>query len=251
VSLDEATSAYVRDATARLRGLLSDDLIGVYLMGSGAMGGFDPRTSDVDMAAVVRGPLTQEQKQRIIRALAHPAFSCPVRKLELVVYGAEAVTGPTPSLLWELNLNTGPEVGVEASFDPSAEPGHWFVLDVAMARRHARPLFGPPPHVVFGEIPQDRVLRALLGSAEWHLRNDPQGVQNVLNACRAWRWVEQASWSPKPEAARWARDRTDDAALVDAAVAVRDADGARILDPQAVERFVTHVVRRIERSLEG
>ena len=163
--MDEATSAYIGAAAERLRGLLRDDLIGVYLMGSGSMGGFDPRTSDVDIAAVVTGPLTREHKQRIVRSLAHPAFPCPVRKLELVVYGAEAVTGPSPSLLWELNLNTGPEVGVEASFDPSTESGHWFVLDVAMARRHARPLLGPPPDVVFGDIPQDRVLRALLGSA--------------------------------------------------------------------------------------
>jgi hypothetical protein len=249
--VDEAISAYIGAAAERLRGLLRDDLIGVYLVGSGSMGGFDRRTSDVDIAAVVSGPLTREQKQRIVRSLAHPAFPCPVRKLELVVYGAEAVTGPSPSLLWELNLNTGPEVRVEASFDPSTESGHWFVLDVAMARRHARPLLGPPPDEVFGEIPRDRVLQALLGSTRWHLRNDPQGVQSVLNACRAWRWVDDATWSPKPEAARWARLRTDDPDIIDAAVAARETDGARALDPKAVERFVTHVERRIQRSLEG
>jgi hypothetical protein len=251
VSLDEATSAYIRGVVERLRGLLSDDLIGIYLVGSGSMGGFDPRTSDVDIAAVVTGPLTVDQKQRIVRRLAHPAFPCPVRKLELVVYGAEAVTGASPSLRWELNLNTGPEIGVAASLDPSAEPGHWFVLDVAMARTHARPLLGPPPDVVFGEIPQERVLRALLGSARWHRGNDPQGVQSVLNACRAWRWVEDAAWSPKLEAARWARVRTDDPAIIDAAVAARETNGARVLDPRTVERFVANVERRIERSLEG
>ena len=215
------------------------------------MGGFDPRTSDVDIAAVVRGPLGLKQKREIVRDLAHPALPCPVRKLELVVYGAEAVTGPSPSLLWELNLNTGPAVEVEVSFDPSTEPGHWFVLDVAMARRHARPLLGPPADVVFGEIPKERVLRALLGSTRWHLRNDRTGVQTVLNACRAWRWAEDATWSPKPEAGRWARARTDDPAVIDAAIRARETNGARVLDPPAVERFVAQVARRILRSLEG
>jgi hypothetical protein len=251
VSLDEATSAYLGAAVERLHGLLSHDLIGVYLIGSGSMGGFDPRTSDIDVAAVVTGPLTVNQKQRIVRGLAHPAFPCPVRKLELVVYDTEAVTGVSPSLRWELNLDTGPEIGVEASLDPSTEPGHWFVLDVAMARTHARRLLGPPPDVVFGEIPRERVLRALLGSARWHRGNDPRGAQSVLNACRAWRWVEDATWSPKPEAARWARVRTDDPAIIDAAVAVRETNGAHVLDPRTVERFVTIVERRIERSLEG
>ena len=247
--LDEATADYIREAAERLRAILGDDLIGVYLIGSGSMGGFDPRTSDVDMAAVVTGPLRPDQKQEIVRDLGHPIFPCPVRKLELVVYGAGAVTGPSPTLFWELNMNTGPDIGVEASFDPSTEPGHWFVLDVAMARTHAHPLLGPPPDVLFGEIPHQRVLRALLGSTGWHLRNDPQGVQSVLSACRAWRWVEEATWSPKPEAALWARARTPDTAIIEAALAAQDSNGA--LDRQAVERFVTRVQRHIEQSLEA
>jgi hypothetical protein len=249
VPLDEATSDYIGEATERLRGLLRDDLIGVYLLGSGSMGGFDPRTSDVDIAAVVARPLRRDQKQGVVRDLGHPVLPCPVRKLELVVYGAETVSGPSPTLLWEVNLNTGPGVGVEASFDPSTEPAHWFVLDVAMARSHARPLLGPAPDDVFGEIPRERVLRALLGSTAWHLRNDPRGVGGVLSACRAWRWVEEGTWSPKPEAAVWARTRTPDPALLDAALEARGGNGA--LDHRAVERFVTRVQRRIEQSLEG
>jgi hypothetical protein len=249
--LAAATDVYIRVAAERLRDLIGDDLIGVYLLGSGSLGGFDPRTSDIDIAAVVRRPLTQDQKQRIVRDLAHPTLPCPARKLELVVYGADAVTGPSPTLLWEVNLNTGPEVGVESSFDPSSEPEHWFVLDVAMARRHARPLLGAPPETVFGEIPQERVLRALLGSIAWHLRNDPRGVQGVLNACRAWRWAEEATWSPKPEAARWARARTEDPEVIDAALAARETEEAPAPDPHAVERFVSQVARRIERSLDG
>jgi hypothetical protein len=248
--LDEATYDYVREVTDRLRALLQEDLVGVYLIGSGSMGGFDPRHSDVDIAAVVTGPLLREQKDRIVRALAHPGLPCPVRKLELVVYRAEAVSGPSPSLQWELNLNTGPAAGVRARFDPSTEPGHWFVLDVAMAGRLARSLFGPPPHVVFGELSRDRVLRALLGSIRWHVQNDHQGVQAVLNACRAWRWVQDATWSPKPEAARWARVRTDDPAVIDAALSARENGGHPPLDRPAVDRFVSGVERRIERSMD-
>jgi hypothetical protein len=249
--LDQSAAAYVRDAEDRILGLLGEDLMGLYLIGSGAMGGFDPRASDVDIAAVVAGPLRAYQKQRIVDALSHPALPCPVRKLELVVYSAQAVAGPSPTLLWELNLNTGPEVGVDASFDPSTEPEHWFALDVAMAREHARALLGPPPGAVFGEIPRERVLRALLGSIAWHRRNDPQGAQSVLSACRAWRWVEDGTWSPKPEAARWARARTEDPALVEAALAAREGNRAESLDAQAVARFVTRVERHIRRSLGG
>jgi hypothetical protein len=247
--LNEATSIYVRAVAERLRILLGDSLLGVYLVGSGAMGGFDPKTSDVDLAAVVTGSLSIERKREVVRSLSHAALPCPVRKLELVVYGAKAAGGASPK--WELNLNTGQAVGVEASYAPSDLPGHWFVLDVAMAREHARPLFGPPPQMVFGEIRKDLVLRALIGSIRWHRRNDPDGVQSVLNACRAWRWLEEGMWSSKPAAARWARARANDPAPLDAAVAARSADGTAAVDEEAVVRFVKGIERRLERALEG
>ena len=251
MSLDDVTSRYVQAVVDRLRSLLGDGLRGVYLVGSGSMGGFDPRTSDVDLIAVVNGALSEAQKREVVERLSHTALPCPVRKLELVVYRPEALEGSSASLRWELNLNTGREVGVEASFDPSAEPGHWFVLDLAMAREHARPVFGPPPRLVFGGIHHDRVVRALMGSIQWHRSNDREGIQSVLNACRAWRWVEEGTWSPKPAAAAWARARANDPGVIDAALAARTADGTSSLENNAVERFVASVERRVERALEG
>ncbi|MGH2681637.1 MAG: aminoglycoside adenylyltransferase domain-containing protein [Actinomycetota bacterium] len=249
--LDPSTSAYVQAVVRQLRSLNGERLLGVYLLGSGSMGGFDPRKSDVDVAAVTTGRLDLEQKREIVRRLSHPSLHCPVRKLELVVYEAEAVRGTSPSLQWELNLNTGSEVGVRASYDPSVEPEHWFLLDAAMARDHARTMFGPPPQSVFGEIDRDRVLRALLGSLRWHRANDLDGVQSILNACRAWCWLEDGRWSPKPAAAGWARARAKDPGVVDAAVAARGGDGNFHLDGEAVLRFVADVEGRVEPALRG
>jgi hypothetical protein len=249
--LDAPNSTYVRTVTHRLRALLGDDLLAVYVVGSGSMGGFDPRKSDVDMAVLVRGTLSLQQKRQIAERLSHTALPCPVRKLELVVYRAETVAGPSPSLWWELNLNTGASIGVEASFDPGAEPGHWFVLDAAMAREHARALFGPPPQAMFGEIERDRVLKALVASLRWHRENDPEGVESVLNACRAWRWLEEKTWSPKSIAAAWARARVDDPTVIDAALAARTGDGTASLENDSVVRFVMSIERGVGGDLEG
>jgi hypothetical protein len=249
--LADSTFTYVRAVTDRLRSLLGEDLLGVYLIGSGSMGGFHPRKSDVDLAAVVNRSLSFEQKREVVRRLSHTALPCPVRTLELVVYGAEAVGGPSPNLRWELNLNAGPPVDVEASFDPGAEPGHWFVLDVAMAREHAWSVIGPPPEALFGEIERDRVLKALRASLRWHRENDGEGVQSVLNACRAWRWLEEKTWSPKPAAAAWAHARGDEPALIVATTRAGVAGGTLALEEGAVVRFVEDVERRVERALEG
>jgi hypothetical protein len=245
-ALDPVTSDYVRAVAERLGSAFHPDLAGVYLIGSAAMGGFDRDRSDVDIVAVVGRRLAPEEKDRIVNLLAHPALPCPVRKLELVVYPAEALRGPSPSLAWELNLNTGPEAGVAASMDPSSEPPHWFVLDVAMAREHAVTLVGPPPPDVFAEIAGQRVLQALIESVRWHREHDEDGIQSVLSACRALRYLADGTWVPKPEAARWARARAEDPSAVDAALAAWEGAEGAGLDRRAAARLLDDVERRLQ-----
>ncbi len=64
VSVDE----YHRELVARLRGLLGDELIGVYAGGSFALGDFDSYLSDLDVAAVGAAHVGQTTKQAIVEA---------------------------------------------------------------------------------------------------------------------------------------------------------------------------------------
>lgn len=247
--MDASISPYVHAVAQRLRSALGSDLVGVYLIGSGAMGGFDPHASDVDVVAVASRRLEPEEKTLLVNLLAHPTLPCPVRKLELVVHAVDAICGPSPSLRWELNLETGPEVGVVVSEDPLSVPAHWFVLDAAMARDHAEPLQGPPPADVFGEIERERILRALIDSVRWHRDHDEEGVQSVLNACRAWHYLADGTWVPKPAAARWARARSADGSVIDEAIAAREAGQSGPLDREAVDRFVGQVRLRLQEAV--
>lgn len=170
------------------------DLDAVYLGGSAALGAYQPGASDVDVVMVTARSLSLPERQAL--AAAAEAVPCPARKLELVVY-------PRGSGAWEINLNTGEHV----SFDPSEEPAFWFVLDRAAAERHALPLHGPPWRELFEPVPRDDVLSALVESLRWHEENQPASRDAVLNAVRAWRWLESGEWGTKPEAARWLIER--------------------------------------------
>jgi aminoglycoside adenylyltransferase-like protein len=245
MSLDEVTSSYLRAVRGALQEILGPALWGVYLTGSGALGAFRRDRSDVDIIVIAAGELGLEQKRAVVRSVAQDALPCPARKLELVVYSLPAVTGWDPSLAWELNLNTGAEMGVESSFDPSSVAAHWFVIDAAIAREHAVPLTGPAARDAFGEIEPRRVARALIESIEWHRRHDPEAIQTVLNACRAWRYAEERAWSSKEEAARWARARTEHASLIDAAVAAYEGEPHRRIDSDPLDGFLTHVRNRL------
>jgi hypothetical protein len=179
----------------RVRALLGDALVGVYLAGSGALGGYVHGRSDVDVAVVVRAPLARETKAELVAALRHEAFPCPARGLELVVY-AEGRGVP------ELNLNSGERMDFLATFEPGEDSPHWFVLDRAILRARGQALTGPPPAEALPAPSEGEILDALATGLRWY-RDRPEEPRDdaVLNAVRTRAYLETGRWASKAEAA--------------------------------------------------
>jgi predicted nucleotidyltransferase len=158
---------------------------GAYLVGSAALGAYEPERSDVDVYAVVARPLGASEKSELRARLA--ALDPPARRLELVVYSrAEAETH---------------DPRFELNFGDEDESPHWFVLDRAIAERHAVPLVGPDWTEIFQPVPQDRLLEALAQSLGWYERHDPASL--TVAAARAWAWLDTGEWLGKEQAAAW------------------------------------------------
>ena len=239
-----------RDAAALLGRLLGDDLVAVYLGGSGALGGVAAGQSDVDLVAVCAAAPGDELRRAIVDGLGELAMGWPVRGLELVLYTRAAVVAPGERPGFELNLDVGPRMPYHLSLDPAAEPSHWFVLDLAILRDHGRPLAGPPARDLVSPIPRRRLLEALRDSLAWHGAHEQGLQQSVLNASRGWRFAEEGVWSSKDDAGAWALARTDDPATVEAALAIRHGDRSRTLDPARVDAFQRRVLDRVEHALK-
>ena len=245
----EQVEACARDAAGLLGRLLGDDLVAVYLGGSGALGGVAAAQSDVDLVAVCAAAPGEELRRAIVAGLGGLAMGWPMRGLEFVLYTRAAVADPAERPRFELNLNVGPRMPYHLSLDPASEPAHWFVLDLAILRDHGRPLAGPPARDLVGPIPRRRLLEALRDSLAWHGAHEPALQQAVLNACRGWRFTEEGVWSSKDDAGAWALDRSDDPASVSAALAARHGDRSRPLDPARVDAFQRRVLDRVEHAL--
>ena len=74
-----------REAAALLGRLLGDELVAVWLTGSGALGGVAPGLSDVDVVAVTATGLPEERRRALAAALAELAMTWPLRGIELVL----------------------------------------------------------------------------------------------------------------------------------------------------------------------
>jgi hypothetical protein len=180
--LDPRTEIFVADVLAAIDSHAS--LLGGFVIGSGAAGGFDPGTSDVDLVVVVDGP--PRDRQALVAEVA--ALPSPVRYLELVVY----VQGRRPGD-FELNLNHGVE-------RPDAEP-FWFVLDAALAQEHAVPVWGERPWSEFFEpVGPEEIHEAMQASLVWAGRQRPEDEFARQQAARARHYLEHGEWITKKEA---------------------------------------------------
>lgn len=242
---DLDTSRYLAALVGRLQEVLAERLVGAWLINSGARDDYVPGRSDLDVTVGVTDALHDPMKRRLADGIRHRALPVAAPRLELVLYRLDVLADPGERPDWELNLNTGPAIADHVGIDPTAEPAHWFVLDLASARERSRVLVGSPLDEVLGPLDDRVVVAALLASSTWHADHDAAAPNRVLNACRAWHWLETGRWSSKSEAARWAIEAGGDEGLISLALARRRGDTDRPLSRASVASFAAGVEERL------
>src|SRR5690349_7544388 len=109
--MDSDLRRYLDDLVDTARTVLGGDLAGAYAAGSVGLGAYQPGRSDVDVALVGAGPLTETAKRDLTARLRHEALPCPARGLELVAYQRTVAAAGRPEPGFEVELNTGARMG--------------------------------------------------------------------------------------------------------------------------------------------
>jgi streptomycin 3"-adenylyltransferase len=121
------------------------------------------------------------------------------------------------------------------------------LLYFAVCRRSGVAVSGAPPAEVLAEPPRAWLEEQAAEELRWTMRHG-SFADRVLNACRAWRLLEDGELCSKLDGGEWARARAGaDPALVDAALAAQRGlapmpDAA--VDLAAADRFVAAVLDR-------
>ena len=235
-----ATDRFGRQVAGILESTLGADLVGVYFVGSIALGGYVNGQSDIDITAVCRRRPAARTKQALAGRLLEATAGCPARGLEFTLYRAEVVSSLPRDADFELNVNGGPRMDREVRLHWQGQPRFWYVLDRAVAHRHGMAIVGRPAAEVFLDIPRATLLDDMGESMRWHREHEKATLYSVLNACRAWRFAVDNILGSKRDGARWARSRWGAPSLIDAAVRLRHGHPAR-LDAAEVDAFLVHV----------
>ena len=244
--LDNEAAVYAEAVDRELNEILAPDLVGVYLHGSVALGDFVPSRSDVDIVAVCAQLLSHDTKRLIAEHLATTALPCPAVGLELHVVRCDTLLPLTDSPPFELHIATGTGTEPDRVVDGIARFGDPdLVMHYAVLRDRGNALTGPSPANLFPAVPRGMVLQALATELRW-ARESGSGSYQVLNACRAWRFVEEGVLCSKLDGARWASQRVGDTAAID--IAVRHRQGGSEIQPDiaAASCLLDSVLRLVE-----
>jgi predicted nucleotidyltransferase len=228
---------------------LGDDLVGVYVHGSLALGCFNEARSDVDVVVVTARPLTEDERfaaaDLFLRISARP-------------YGLEAHVVTTDQLRpWRYpppydfhyseshreRLALDPEVALERPKE--GDPDLAAHVDVVRARGVT--LLGPSPLEVFPAVPRADLEDALRRDLDW-CRSVRSALYGVLSPCRVWAALETGELHSKASGAEWALPRLP-AALrppVERALASYRGAGEPIgLDEEERQRLLDHIEGRL------
>jgi predicted nucleotidyltransferase len=247
--VDRTTQRYAESVARIAAEVLGTRLVGVYVHGSAALGGFDPARSDVDVLVVSERALSHRQKVALARSLSEAALPCPAKGLELSVVTQETALRPSAEPGYELHLTTAPDdAKVVDGRGRDGDPDLVLHFAVCVA---AGQLVGSglPIHEAFGVVAPGLIAAQLVHELQWAAQCVPDEYA-VLNACRAWKFTEDGSLVSKIEGGEWARATSpsrEDRALIGRALELQRNRGTAALDAGTVRRFVRAVTQRMTR----
>jgi hypothetical protein len=221
-------------------------LVGAYLHGSGAMGGWQPARSDVDLVFVLQDRTPSAALTGVEQALLHDAPACPGTGLECSVVTAQQASNPTPPWPFLLHVQSAPGQEARRVRGDAVEGDRDLLMHYAVCRAAGVPLFGPEPTTVFGAVPRVPILSYLADELGWGLAHG-SAAYAILNACRALVYAADGDLVSKLSGGRQALEK----GLGPAEVIARALDEQQgKLPPEAITDRAASFVRLVADSLQ-
>lgn len=196
------------DATCKAFG---DNLVGIYLHGSAAMGCFNPASSDIDLIVVIKDALDFDKRRAYIDDMVRLNARAPKKGLEVSVVRREVcdpLVYPTPfefhfsPMYLDACVNAPDEYARSVGHSDPDLAAHFTVI-----RERGRVLLGEGIPAVFGKVDgkyyMDSIWTDVSGS-ESDILSEP--VYIVLNLARVLAYTREGLVLSKAEGGKWALD---------------------------------------------
>ena len=225
-----------------IRDLLPDLVVGTYVHGSVALGGFVAGKSDVDVLFVVADSPGAIDARELGATLSRAAEPCTGRGIEASVVTSAHAKSSLPSSNFVVHFTTAPED--HKIIDGTGHPGDSDLpMHYAVTRKHGVTVSGPAPIDVFSMPTRTWIVNYLIDDLTESL--DGPLAYAVLNACRAWQYIETDELVSKVEGGRWAHLRLADGTIVTRALAQHLGEAPPTAADATTRTFVSAVLQQL------
>jgi len=241
----------LRETLSSVHSILRDDLIGIYLYGSLAMGCFHPRSSDIDVILVVKKRLSKEQRKEIIEYLRG---SCSKdRRIELSIVRADVVRNPQYPIMVDLHYEYWGNI-----FEN--EKDNEILSNLYTTRKRGFCVWGEPISEVFSKIPAQYHLKSVIEDIKHtrrYLHEKPERIGYnvpvywVLASCRILAFIKEEKVLSKLEGGLWILAHLPEEYHNIVELALSCYQGKKrdcILNPEELEAFADYMTDTILRE---
>jgi len=209
-NVSKVIKAEVNTLQSEFLRLLEQKLLGLYLHGSLALGGFQPARSDINVIAVVTEHIDVALKRELIEALLR--ISNMPRPLAIYVLTTQDLSPLQSPLPFELHYNEQMrdtlqlEVrnGTWQHWNDTAHSDTDLPISLAVLQQAGIVLTGQPIQQVLPSIPEATLKDALSKSIERARAQLPQDpISFILNACRTVSYLADGVLLSKDEGGNW------------------------------------------------
>lgn len=191
----------------RCRQALGEDVSGIYLHGSLAMGGFNPASSDIDLLVVVQASPSVEKLRELTRlTLELHARLQAGRNVEYTVAeekALQAVAYPTPAVYHYSSLHR-PRYEADSSYLCAHYEDPDLASQIVVAYERGFTLYGRPLRERMPAASREVYVRSILQDVE-DAREAiiPNPMYVTLNLCRILLFMQQGHVASKKEGGEW------------------------------------------------
>ena len=250
----ESARSQVNGFVNELREVLEDNLVGVYLHGSLALGCFNPERSDIDVLVITKQPMTVETKRQLAEVLlSHSANPAPIEISFLTEAFLKPWQYPTPYDFhygedWREKVSAELSSGIWKKWNDEILTDEDLAAHITILARRGVALHGRPVGEVFPPVPEEHYIDSIAKDFEWGKdRIEQYPVNFILNAFRVCAFLEEGRMCSKEEAGAWALSSLGDDFRELVSRALEVYRGQRIqerFDNAELERFAGYMTER-------
>jgi len=234
-----------------------ENVVGIYLHGSLAMGCFNPEKSDLDLLVILDEPPTDAEKLLYLNRILALNESAPEKGIEMSIVQkryCDPFVYPTP---YEFHYSNAHRELANTDKQAYIEKLHGVDPDLAahftITRAYGVCLYGLPVDEVFGEVPKadyfDSIRLDIENAAEDVTENP---VYVILNLCRVLGYLRDGLILSKLDGGRWGLNHCPDHAdVIEAALDAYISDRPAEIDMGKAINFAKETVETIFRESKG